>query len=224
MKKTAYRTSATLAMAALHTVSAAAAVPETLDFALHVSRLETKLSVRQQRVDTVIERAGIASFDTSNAALQPGLYAGYAWVNLTNQSSAAGLQPGGYYIGPAIRSAMAFGRNLNLTATAGFLYQRTKDDNAAQAIVMEWYQPQLDLDAAWHIAAQLNVTAGGQYSSIDADEKLSGAVNQTVTLERHSIFGGHAGLELDLGDDGQVGFLIHRDIGNGVELYFQQQF
>lgn len=211
--------------AALHTGPAAAApVPETLDFALHVSRLETELNVRQQRVDTVIERAGIASFDTSNTALQPGLYMGYAWVDISNQSSADGLQPGGYYIGPAIRSAIAFGRDLNVTATAGYLYQRTKDNNAAQAVVMEWYQPQLDLDAAWHIASRLDVKVGGQYSGIDANEKLSGAINQTVTLERHSIFGGHAGLELDLGNDGQVGFLMHRDVGNGVELYFQQQF
>jgi len=38
------------------------------------------------------------------------------------------------------------------------------------------------------------------------------------------VLGGRAGLELDLGDRGQIGLTMHQAISDGVELYFQRRF
>jgi len=195
-----------------------------LDFALHLSRLKTELHAEQQRIDTVVKRAGITSFDSSEPALQPGLLLGYAWTDISNQTLTAGMTPEGFYIGPALRGVMIAARHFTLTVTAGYLYQRVRDSNAGQSVTLEWYQPQLDLDAAWRITRRISVLIGGQYGRIDADEKLTGTVNQTITLSKRPTLGSRAGLELDLGGDGQAGVLIHQAIGDGVELYFQQQF
>lgn len=195
-----------------------------LDFALHFSRLKTELHAGQQRVDTVVKQAGISSFDNSDPALQPGLLLGYAWADIANQSLAAGLTPEGYYIGPALRSTMIAGRHFILTFTASYLYQWIRDSSAGQTVTLQWYQPQMDLDAAWRITRHISILIGGQYGRVDVDEQLTGNTNQTLTLDKSSTLGGRAGLELDLGGEGQAGFLIHQAIGDGVELYFQRQF
>ncbi len=195
-----------------------------LDFSLHLSRLKTELHAEQLRVDTIVKQAGITSFDSSNPKLQPGLFLGYAWADITNQSSTGGMTPEGYYIGPALRSTMVAARHFTLTVTASYLYQWVRDSNAGQTVTLQWYQPQLDLDAAWRITRHISILIGGQYGRVDADEQLTGNVNQTLTLDKRSTLGGRAGLELNLGGEGQAGFLIHQAIGDGVELYFQRQF
>lgn len=196
----------------------------SVDFALHLSRLDTPLNDGQQDIDTTVKQLGIASFDTEQQTLQPGLAVGYAYVSAGNQAATAGMELEGFYIAPALRSVLLDGRRLTATLTATYLYQRVKDSNTDQTVTLEWQQPQLELDVKYHLSRQIVLVAGGQYGRIDADEKLTGTIDQTLTLQTGPTLGYRTGLEFDLGDDGRVGMLLHRAIGDGVEIYFQRQF
>ncbi len=196
----------------------------SLDFALHLSRLKVDLNDGQRTAATTVKHAGIASFNLSNAALQPGLSLGYAYIDTTDQPLTAGMELKGFYIGPALRGALIDGRTFTLSVTGSYLYQRVRDSNTTQAVTLEWYQPQLDLDAVWHISASVGLAIGGQFGRVDVDERIEGTVNQTLKLKRNSTFGGVAGVEFDLGGDGRVGVLLHQAVGDGAEIYFQRQF
>jgi|GEM_PF-3483885 len=225
MGKKLYRLSLVFGLFALSVTRVIAESPtEPLDFGLHLSRLTTELSDNQRAIHTVVRRAGIASFDMTTRSLQPGIALGYASISDTSQPLSAGLEPQGFYIAPALRSAVINTRPFTVTLTGSYLYQHTRDSNATQSVTMEWHQPQLDLDALWRLSERAGLTVGGQYGRIDIDEKISGAVNQTITLKRRATLGSRAGLEFDLGNDGQVGLLLHRGIGDGVEIYFQRRF
>jgi hypothetical protein len=202
----------------------AAPVPAALDFALHLSRLDIPLSDGPQAINTTVKQLGIVSFDISQQILQPGLGVGYAYAGDSQQSVTAGMELEGFYIAPALRSVLLDGHRLNATLTATYLYQRVKDSNADQTVTQEWHQPQLDLVLNWRLSRAFALVLGGQYGRIDVDEKLGGAVERTVTLHRKSTLGYRAGLDMDVGGDGHVGVLVHRAIGDGVDIYFQQLF
>ena len=209
----------------LVSISAGAApVPAALDFALHLSRLDIPLSDGRQEINTTVKHLGVVSFDMSQQTLQPGLGVGYAYTSDSQQSVTAGMELQGFYIAPALRGVVLDGQSLNVTLTATYLYQRVKDNNADQTVTLEWQQPQLDLELEYRIGGQISLLLGGQYGRIDVDEKLSGNVDQTVTLQSGPTLGYRAGLDIDVGGDGHVGMLIHRAMGDGVEIYFQQQF
>jgi len=205
--------------------AATVSAPESVTFGLHFSSLDVSLNdPKQQPVDTTVEQVGIASFDTGEQTLQPGLLLGYAHVGNINQLLAAGLQPQGFYIGPALRGMLIDNGRLSAALTGTYLYQRVRDSNADRELTLEWQQPQLDLDMLWRFSQRVALSLAGQYGRIDVNERIKGTVNQTLTLDSGPTLGYRAGLEFDLGEDGQVGILLHRAIGDGVELYFQQQF
>ena len=199
-------------------------LPASLDFGLHLSRLDTSLHSGQQDINTIVKQLGIVSFDIRQLPLRPGLAVGYASVSDSNQAVTAGMELVGFYIAPALRGVLVDGRWLTATLTATYLYQRVKDSNATQDVTQEWQQQQLDLDIKCHITRQLNLLLGGQYGRIDVDEQISGGFNQNLTLQASPTLGYRAGLEFDVGGEGQVGMFLHRAIGDGIEIYFQQQF
>jgi len=202
----------------------AAPVPAALDFALHLSRLDIPLNNGPQTINTTVKQLGVVSFDISQQTLQPGLGVGYAYASDSQQSVTAGMELVGFYIAPALRSVLLDGSRLTATLTATYLYQRVKDSNADQAVTLEWHQPQLDLKLKYRINRSIGLLLGGQYGRIDADEKLSGNINQTISLQNGPTLGYRAGLDMDVGGDGHVGVLVHRAIGDGLEIYFQQLF
>jgi hypothetical protein len=204
--------------------AAAVPVPDSLNFALHLSRLEYSLKDAQQSIDITVKQIGVTSFDIGEQPLQPGLLLGYAYTSDSNQPLTAGMELQGFYIGPALRGVLIDSRHFTAALTGTYLYQRVKDSNADQSVTMEWQQPQLDLDLLWRVTQRVALSFGEQYGRIDVDEKFTGAVNHTVTLAAGASLGYRAGLEFDLGEDGQVGILLHRAVGDGAELYFQRQF
>lgn len=202
----------------------AAPLSESLDFALQFSRLDTSLSDERRSIKSSVKKIGIMSIDTSGQTLRPCLSLGYAYVSDNSQSLTAGMELQGFYIGPALRGVLIDTQRIRAMLTGTYLYQRVKDSNADHSVTLEWQQPQLDLDILWRATRQVEIFLGGQYGRVDADEKIRGTVNQTLTLHSGPTLGYRAGLEFDLGGDGQVGILLHRAIGDGVEIYFQRQF
>ena len=204
--------------------AAAATLPASLDFAFQISRLDTSLNDGQQAVSSTVKQIGITSFDMNQPTLQPGLEVGYAYISSINQPLTAGMELQGFYIAPALRGVLIDGQRLSATLTGTYLYQRVKDNNAHQAVTLEWQQPQVDLDVKCRISRKITLLLGGHYGRIDVDEKISGDISQSLTLKTGPTPGYSAGLEFDLGGDGQVGILLRRAMGDGAEMYFQRQF
>lgn len=202
---------------------AARAADHPLDFALHLARVKTDVHAPGRNDTATVKQIGISSFDRHLPAAQPGLLLGYAWIDF-GRGPSAGLAPEGFYIGPAVRSEWLRTTGLTLTATASYLYQRVRDSDRMQSVTIEWYQPQVDLDLLGRLTSTLGLRLGATYGRVDVDDKAAGAVSGSVSLAGDAVVGGRAGLELDLGSDGQMGFMLHRAIGDGVELYFQRQF
>ena len=208
----------------ISTTATAESPPDSLSFALQLSRLNISLHEGQHSINTPAKHLGIVSFDTSGQTLQPGLAVGYAYISDSSQSYTAGMELQGYYLAPALRGVLIDGQRLSATLSGTYLYQRVKDNNSQQAVSLEWHQPQLDLEVTCRISRQISLLLGGQYGRIDVDEKITNGVDQTITLKSEAILGYRAGLEFDLGGDAQVGMRLHRAIGDGVELYFQRQY
>jgi hypothetical protein len=197
---------------------------DPIDFALHLSRLKTELSDGQETIDTTLKQAGITTFSLNKPSMQPGLSLGYAYIDTANQPLSAGMELEGFYIGVALRSILIDNRRATLSVTGSYLYQHADDSNSSQTVNLDWYQPQLDIDALWRLNASVGLTVGGRYSRVEADERIEGAVNQSLQLKRSSTLGGHAGVQFDLGEDGQMGALVHQGVSDGAEIYFQRQF
>lgn len=220
-----YRRLLAASLIALSSANAAAELAtRPLDFALHLSRLETELHSSAQILTATVKQAGIAAFDAGDPSLQPGLFLGYSWIDLAHRAPTTGLQAEGVYLGPALRNELVNSGHLRLHLTAAYVYQRVRDSGAGQTATLEWYQPQLDLDGAWRISRHLTLLIGGRYGRVDGDEKLSGNVTQTLNLDRGATLGSRAGLELDLSGDGRAGILVHQALGDGVEFYFQRRY
>lgn len=196
---------------------------DNLDFTLHLSRLDHDLKDNHATHTTNVKHIGISSFDTSDATLQPGILIGYAYTS-SDQPQMAELDPQGYFLGPILRWQLLYMPQFSAALAGSYLFQRIKDDTPAQSATLEWYQPQLDLDATWRLSSRIGITAGAQYGRIDVDAKLAGTVNRKLTLRQDAALGGRAGLKFFFGDDGQAGIVMHRDLGDGVEIYFQRQF
>ena len=197
---------------------------DPIDFALHFSHLETELTDGQDPVNFTSRQFGITSFNLVNPALQPGLLLGYTYMDTTKQALTAGMELNGFYIGPSLRSTLIDDRGFMLRIAGTYLYQRTRGSSGAQVVTLDWYQPQLDLDALWQFGSHLKLTLGGQVGRVDVNERFEGPVKQTLKLTQTSTFGGRAGMEFDLGNAGQIGVLVQRAISYGVDIYFQRQF
>ncbi|MEJ2553599.1 MAG: hypothetical protein P8164_06180 [Gammaproteobacteria bacterium] len=206
------------------TPAGATSLPPSVNFGLHLARLDTSLRNGQQDITTTVKQIGIASIDLSQENLQPGLAIGYAYVSDSDQAVTAGMELQGFFLAPSLRGALFDSRLLSGTLTATYLYQRVKDSNADRSVTMEWQQPQLDLDVNCHVSRQINLLLGAQYGRADVDETVTGDVEQTLTLKTGPTLGYRAGVEIELGGEGQVGMYLYRAISDGVELYFQRQF
>lgn len=206
------------------TPAGATSLPPSLSFGLHLTRLDTSLRNGQQDITTTVKQIGIASIDLSQENLQPGLAIGYAYISDSDQPVTAGMVLQGFFIAPSLRGVLFDNRLLSGTLTATYLYQWVKDSNADRSVRMEWQQPQLDLDVKCHISRQINLLVGAQYGRADVDETVTGNVEQTLTLKTGPTLGYRAGVEVEVGGEGQIGIYLYRAISDGVELYFQRQF
>lgn len=194
-----------------------------LDFALHFARHETRFDDHLGRVDATIKRVGISAYGNADPTLQTGLLLGYAALS-DDQAVTSGREPDGFYGGPALRSALYAGRVLRAELTGSYVYLRVREGHAGLSQVVEWRQWQIALDTRWRLGSRVGLWLGGHYGAIGAEQRLTGTVEQTRTLERDAGLGGRAGLELDIDDGGRVGIAVERGVLNGLDIYFERQF
>lgn len=208
--------------------AAATADPRTyatppLDFALHLGRYETRLDDGLGRVEATVKRIGISAYGNADPTLQAGLLLGYATLS-DDQALTAGREPDGFYAGPALRSEFYAGHVLRAGVTGSYIYQRVREEDAGVSQVVEWQQWQLALDTRWRLGARVGLLLGGHYGGISAEQRLSGTVNQTRSLDHDPVFGGRAGLEFDFDGDGRIGIAAERGELDGLDIYFERQF
>lgn len=194
-----------------------------LDFSLRFARQELDL-VGDGSGDTTIDRVGIGWRERYGERLELGLVLDYVALTQENVPVTAGRELTGYHAGVSLDTDLLRLGPAALFLRAGLGYLRVDDDSPAQSIVISWTEPTLRLGVRGPLAGGLRAYGGVRYGTIDGEERLSGTMNETRSLEEDDRIGGFAGLELALEHGGYVGLSAETGIDRTVGIYFGRTY
>lgn len=194
-----------------------------LDFSLRFARHELDLAGDGAR-DTTVDRVGIGWRERYADNLVLGLFLDYVALTQENEPLTAGRELTGYHAGVSLDAdLLRFGPGA-LFLRAGLGYLRVDDDTPTQAVVISWTEPSLRLGVRGPIAGGLRAYGGVRYGTLDGEERLSGTVDETRSLEEDDRVGGFVGLELALEPGGYVGLSAETGPDRTVGIYFGRTF
>lgn len=194
------------------------------DFALAFTRQELALVRGAERIDTRIERIGIAWREQYGRYARLGLLGGYSYLTQRAEPLTAGEQLDGYHAGLSVDATVPLASALSLFAGASYLYERTEGSSATQDVTLAWsaFQTEAGLALAAGRAAQLY--AGVSYGELDGEERARGTVTGTRDLSADDRTGALAGFEVTLDGDGYVGVVARSGFSRGGAIYFGRRF
>lgn len=195
-----------------------------LDFSLHFSQASLDLDDGNTRIDTTVERIGVAWRERYGERLQLGLFGGYAFLTQDNSPATAGRELDGYHAGFSLDLDLLTTEHVTLFLAAAWLYQRVDDGDDSQRVIISWNEPGVRLGARGLLGAGVRAYGGVRYADIDGRQRLSGTLNETRDIEQTDRTGGFFGLELLLEGDGYVGLAAESGPDREVSLYFGRRF
>lgn len=195
-----------------------------LDFSLGFEHRTLALDYGGATVDTAIDRIGVVWRERFGDRLDFGLIGGYSYLTQTNNAATAGIELNGYHAGVSFDLDLLAYETTKLTVQGMWVYQRLDHDDGSEQVVISWRQAEARLVAATAIGGGVNVYGGLRYGAIDGEQRLSGTVNETRTIQGVDRTGGVVGLELRLERNGYVGISAASGVDRGVNLYFGRVF
>lgn len=198
--------------------------PGYVDFALHLGRTSTTVHYPQEEIESSVKRLGISAYEEINSHLQIALLAGYAYLSQPDQTLTAGLNLQGFLAGVGLRSTVVRKGPVAVTASSNYIYQYVEDEEANQSVSIEWHELELRLGATVNITSNLAMVVGASRGWIDGEQRAKGTLTQTTGIEAKMQAGAFAGLDLDVGGDGHIGFQLLRGMHDGFDIYFQRYF
>lgn len=195
-----------------------------LDFSVRFARQELELERAGARIDSTLDRVGIAWRERFGERLRLGLFLDYASLTQENRPLTAGLELTGYYAGVSLDADLARLGPAALFLQASLAYLRLDDDTPDQSIVLSWTEPAARLGLRAPLGGRLRGYAGVRYGVIDGEERLRGSTNETRSLAEEDRVGGFAGLELALERDGYIGVTAASGPDRTVGIYFGRDF
>lgn len=198
--------------------------PRPLDFNVRFSQHTVDLDYDGTRVDTSVDRVGVAWRERFGERLQLGLFGGYSALTQTDNPDTAGRRLHGYHAGFSLDLDLLTLERAALFLGAAWLYEKVDEDDGAQRVALSWNEPSVRLGASGLIGGALQLYGGVRYGVIDGRQRLSGALNETRPIEQADRSGGFAGLELILDRDGYAGAVVESGLDRSVALYFGRRF
>lgn len=195
-----------------------------LDFSLRVGHRTLALNYGGTTVDTSVNRIGIIWRERFGERLQLGLAGGYSFLTQTNNPPTAGLELDGYHAGVVFDLDLLTLGQTGVSLQGAWLYQHVDHDDGTQQISIAWREPSVRLGADTAIGGGVRIYGGLRYGAIDGQQRLSGTLNETRTIQQTSRTGGFAGIKLSLEGNGYVGVDAVSGIDRGVSLYFGRLF
>lgn len=195
-----------------------------LDFTLSLSHHTLTLDYGGTRVDTGVDRIGLAWRERFSDRLQLGLIGGYSFLTQTNNPPTAGLELDGYHAGFLFDLDLLTFKHSSVSLHGAWLYQKMDHNDGTQQVSISWREPSVQLGAAASVGDGVRVYGGLRYGTIDGQQRLSGTLNETRAIQQTERAGGFAGLELELEEDGYVGVAAASGFDRRVSLYFGRLF
>ncbi len=194
-----------------------------LDFSLYLLQARTDLDYGAARVDTTVDRLGIAWRERYGQRLHLGLFGGYAFLTQHNNAATAGRELNGYHAGFSFDLDLLASERAALFLAAAWLYQKVDDDDGAQRVVISWNEPSVRIGTSGLLGG-VRAYGGVRYGRIDGQQRLRGALDETRSVEKTNQTGAFFGLELNLERDGYVGVAGESGPDRRVSLYFGRRF
>lgn len=218
-----------IALALPYTATAAEIVvaPYTdrpLDFRLHFTQASLDLDYGGARIDTTVERIGVAWRERYGRNLQLGLFGGYAYLTQGNNAATAGRELDGYHAGFSLDLELFTIERATLFLAAAWLYQKVDDDDGAQRVVISWNEPSARIGVSGLLGGAVRAYGGARYGSIDGQQRLRGTINETRAIGQTDRSGGFVGLELNLEREGYVGVVAESGPDRHTSVYFGRRF
>lgn len=196
--------------------------PDTLDFALNISRQELDLHKGNTLYPVDISQIGVTVFNLSNPNVHYGFIAGYSYLGLENDSPSAGLSLNGSHLGLALRLESSFYPRIR--AQGQYLFQQLGATDSGNTITLDWYEWQLESSVRFALVDAIGLSLGVSYTDTDATRRLRGAANSTLsmTLEDNVT----AWMELDKATipSGYVSLTLYRGAHDGLMFSFARLF
>lgn len=212
-------------MPALWPAAAQSEAYRPLDFALVISENKTRLNHGSTDVNTKIQRIGVAWQELYGERLRLGLLGGYSFVTQTGNPASAGLELDGYHAGIAFNADLIQRQRFTIFFAGAYVYERTKDERSAQSVDLSWSVPSARLGALVRLNEWVQLTGGMQYSYLEGRERVRGATNQTLDIDRRHETGWFVGLTLTVdANGGYVGISGQSGVERGGAIYFGRRF
>lgn len=199
-------------------------VEPPVDFSLRFSHHELTLDYGTSRVATQVNRVGIDWRERYGERLVLGLTGGYSFLTQTDNPPTAGRELRGYHAGVLMDVDLIARPRYGASLEAAWLYQNVDTDDGAQRVDIAWREPSVRLRAGAAVGDGVRAYAGVRYGAIDGQQRLSGTINETRTIQETDRSGGFAGLELTLEGNGYVGISAASGPDRQVDIYFGRQF
>lgn len=194
------------------------------DFSLTLSHHRLDLDYGGPRIDTSVDRIGIAWRERFGERLQLGLAGGYSFLTQSNNPPLAGRELSGYHAGLLLDLDLITYERGGVSLHGAWFYQKMDDDDGIQQIVISWREPSVSLRATARIGDALVVYGGPRYGVIDGTQRLTGTVNETRKITQTDRVGGLVGVKLNLEDNGYIGAMAATGPDRYTGVYFGRRF
>jgi len=167
---------------------------------------------------------GLSLREKFGSRLTLGMYGGYAWLTQTDNPVTNGQELYGYHAGFSLYGILLEGQRVSLYGVLDYLYQRMDFDIDSQKVVIDWSQPQAQLGLIATVTPMVRIYGAGTYSRIDGEERASGIVTQSLTIDRSARSGALLGIDINVESGGYVGMEARSGLTRGAEIYFKKRF
>ena len=193
-----------------------------IDFIFSLSNADLTLSTPNAKYPASLEKISISVFNTAEPHTQLGFLAGQSYLSSSNDNATAGMHLSGYHAGLAVRGY--FGSNPQVKLQTSYLYQETRGARKTQSTTVSWHELSAAASIKLNFSQQFGIILGGGYSSIDAQRRATGDINETIRLNLDSGRQTRLELELRTPPNGRVSLAFRRGAYDGITLNFARHF
>ncbi|NOZ52237.1 MAG: hypothetical protein GXP08_03685 [Gammaproteobacteria bacterium] len=195
-----------------------------LDVAMIIRHDNLILKNSDISIETNLNRIGILVYDVPETNVHLGLSLGYAFVSHSQQVLSQGQAMDGFFLGVSLRTVVLTSGSTHFLFLTDYLFQEVSNEAKAQHLSVTWSELNAQFLLRYDFHSTLNLRAGVGYGWLNATQKVSGAVFQTLHLASDRNSGFLIGVDYKLSPYEFVGLQYHNGYLEGVQLQFQRWF
>jgi len=215
---------ATLVICLTALLGAKPAVAALTHFALQFQHNRIELSQNDHPIAIDYSNYHIRYGEQTTDWLQFDLILGQTVGNTKSEPLTTGLDMSGYYAGLNISARTLTGSRFQFTYDLRYLYHDLEGMDANLDANLIWHELRGQLTAQFKLDETYALYGCGRIVAIQGEELLRGSSNNDFDFEQRKRGAACAGVLLNYGTDGYIGFEIETGTMRGANLYFGRYF